>query len=200
MSSWCEWGTIICRLRLFSREVNEKTDKVSTMNNNQSMSTLASIASKRSSLRRPPNGFYEYSKQPWISEKGPLKTCLQGDVLFTLLPEYIFSVRQPPIITRFLSEDLVHRNEVKFEKRGGFKLPCAASGSNLTWTWKHNGTIIAKTRGIPYLLSEDGTLKGNYLSTEHSGTYQCLVRDQTTGIEVFSRRVQVAVTGKIANL
>ena len=50
------------------------------------------------------------------------------------------------------------------------------------------------------MLSEDGTLKGNYLSTEHSGTYQCLVRDQTTGIEVFSRRVQVAVTGKIANL
>ena len=46
------------------------------------------------------------------------------------------------------------------------------------------------------MLSEDGTLKGNYLSTEHSGTYQCLVRDQITGIEVFSRRVQVAVTGK----
>ena len=191
MSIWCQWGTIICRLRLFSREVNEKTDKTDT--------------------RWPP--LYP-SGAPWDGHVmvfkstqniyGYLKKHLWKPVykvtFYSLFSWNIFFlVRQPPIITRFLSEDLVDRNEVKFEKRGGFKLPCAASGTNLTWTWKHNGTIITNTRGIPYLLSEGGTLKGNYLSTEHSGTYQCLVRDQITGIEVFSRRLQVAVTGKIAN-
>ena len=47
-----------------------------------------------------------------------------------------------------------------------------------------------------YSLSEDGTLTGNDLKAKHSGTYQCFVKDNITGVEVFSRKLQVAVTGR----
>ena len=79
---------------------------------------------------------------------------------------------------------------------GKFTLPCDASGSNLTWTWKHNGTKITRFYGFPYSLSQIGTLSGENLKAEHSGTYQCIVHDTITGIEVFSRKIQVAVRGK----
>ena len=50
--------------------------------------------------------------------------------------------------------------------------------------------------GSPYSVSQDGTLGGHYLNAEHSGSYQCFVKDEVTGVEVFSRRLRVAVTGR----
>ena len=79
---------------------------------------------------------------------------------------------------------------------GKFTLPCDASGSDLTWTWKHNGVEITLFYGLPYSLSQSGTLTGEHLKAEHSGTYQCIVNDTKTGIKVFSRKLQVAVTGE----
>ena len=74
------------------------------------------------------------------------------------------------------------------------KLPCDAVGSNLQWTWKHNGTAI--TTGLKFTVGADGTLTGSYLDSADSGHYQCFVRNTFTGIETFSRKIQVAVTGK----
>ena len=109
--------------------------------------------------------------------------------------QFLFSaVRPPPIITKFSPKDLINPDEVKFNKPKAFSLPCQATGLNLTWTWKHNGTKIPNN--FRYKLSEDGTLTGSYLNAEHSGTYQCFVKDEETGVEVFSRKLQVAVTGR----
>ncbi|XP_073228960.1 fibronectin type III domain-containing protein-like isoform X1 [Porites lutea] len=102
------------------------------------------------------------------------------------------AVRPPPAITKFSPKDLINPDEVKFEKPNAFSLPCQATGLNLTWTWKHNGTKIPYNSR--YKLSADGTLTGSYLNAEHSGTYQCFVKDEETGVEVFSRKLQVAVT------
>ena len=64
----------------------------------------------------------------------------------------------------------------------------------MQWTWKHNGTSI--TTGGKFTVGASGTLYGSYLESAQSGHYQCFVRDTVTGIETFSRKIQVAVTGK----
>lgn len=101
------------------------------------------------------------------------------------------------MITNFPKEDLVKPEDVKFKSDLGFTLPCNATGSNLTWTWKHNGTAI--TESSHFDLSEDGTLTGKVLSAIHSGTYQCFVKDEVTGAMAFSRKLKVAVTGTNVN-
>ena len=100
--------------------------------------------------------------------------------------------KQPPMITKFAQKDLVKPGDVT--RKTGFELPCEASGTNLTWTWKHNDTEITNYRK-PYSLSEDGTLNGSSSSSKHGGTYQCFVKDEETGVEVFSRKLKVSVTG-----
>ena len=100
----------------------------------------------------------------------------------------------PPRIVTFPTKDLLAPNDVKFSRPNALKLPCDAVGSNLQWTWKHNGTAI--TTGGKFAIGVDGTLYGSYLESAQSGNYQCFVRDTVTGIETFSRKIQVAVTGK----
>ena len=100
----------------------------------------------------------------------------------------------PPRIVNFPTKDLLAPEDVKFSRQNALKLPCDAVGSNLQWTWKHNGTAI--TTGVKFTVGADGTLYGNYLESAQSGNYQCFVRDTVTGIETFSRKIQVAVTGK----
>ena len=100
----------------------------------------------------------------------------------------------PPRIVTFPTKDLLAPEDVKFSRQNALKLPCDAVGSNLQWTWKHNGTAI--TTGGKFAIGVDGTLYGSYLESAQSGNYQCFVRDTVTGIETFSRKIQVAVTGK----
>lgn len=50
--------------------------------------------------------------------------------------------------------------------------------------------------GHQFSLGKSGILTGRYLEAKHSGTYQCFVRDQVTGFQVFSRKLKVAVTGR----
>ena len=100
----------------------------------------------------------------------------------------------PPRIVTFPTKDLLAPDDVKFSRQNALKLPCDAVGSNLQWTWKHNGTAI--TTGGKFTVGADGTLYGSYLENAQSGHYQCFVRDTVTGIEIFSRKIQVAVTGK----
>ena len=100
----------------------------------------------------------------------------------------------PPRIVHFPTKDLLAPEDVKFTRQNALKLPCDAVGSNLQWTWKHNGTAI--TTGGKFAIGVDGTLYGSYLESAQSGNYQCFVRDTVTGIETFSRKIQVAVTGK----
>ena len=76
-------------------------------------------------------------------------------------------------------------------------MPCGASGNNLQWTWRYNDTAIS-TSDPKFTVGADGTLYGSYLESAHSGDYQCFVRDTVTGIETFSRKIKVAVTGKAA--
>ncbi|XP_067024144.1 fibronectin type III domain-containing protein-like isoform X2 [Acropora muricata] len=102
--------------------------------------------------------------------------------------------RQPPVITNFLQSDLVKPDEVKFQQKDGFSLPCEAKGCNLTWLWQHNGKNITMFYGHQFSLGKSGILTGRYLEAKHSGTYQCFVRDQVTGFQVFSRKLKVAVT------
>ena len=103
-------------------------------------------------------------------------------------------VVDPPRIVNFPTKDLLAPEDVKFSRQNALKLPCDAVGSNLQWTWKHNGTAI--TTGGKFAIGVDGTLYGSYLESAQSGNYQCFVRDNVTGIETFSRKIQVAVTGK----
>ena len=102
----------------------------------------------------------------------------------------------PPRIVNFPTKDLLAPEDVKFSRQNALKLPCDAVGSNLQWTWKHNGTAI--TTGGKFTVGADGTLYGSYLESAQSGHYQCFVRDTVTGIETFSRKIQVAVTGKVS--
>ncbi|CAH3151030.1 unnamed protein product, partial [Porites lobata] len=97
-----------------------------------------------------------------------------------------------PRIVNFPTKDLLAPEDVKFSRQNALKLPCDAVGSNLQWTWKHNGTAI--TTGGKFAIGVDGTLYGSYLESAQSGNYQCFVRDNVTGIETFSRKIQVAVT------
>ena len=94
----------------------------------------------------------------------------------------------------FLTKDLVAPEDVKFERENALKLPCGASGNNLQWTWRHNDTITI-SKGGKFDVGPNGTLYGSYLESEQSGHYQCFVRDNVTGIETFSRKIKVAVTG-----
>ena len=103
-------------------------------------------------------------------------------------------VADPPRIVNFPTKDLLAPEDVKFSRQNALKLPCDAVGNNLQWTWKHNGTAI--TTGGKFAIGVDGTLYGSYLESAQSGNYQCFVRDTVTGIETFSRKIQVAVTGK----
>ena len=100
----------------------------------------------------------------------------------------------PPRIVNFPTKDLLAPEDVKFSRQNALKLPCDAVGSNLQWTWKHNGTAI--TTGGKFFVDANGTLYGSYLESAQSGHYQCFVWDTVTGIEIFSRKIQVAVTGK----
>ena len=77
----------------------------------------------------------------------------------------------------------------------GFKLPCDATGQYLKWRWQHNGTDIFIFSGGRYKL-QGGSLTGEFLYPEQSGTYQCFVQDTITLKETFSRRIQVFVTCK----
>ena len=103
-------------------------------------------------------------------------------------------VTDPPRIVNFPTKDLLAPEDVKFSRQNALKLPCDAVGSNLQRTWKHNGTAI--TTGVKFTVGAGGTLYGSYLESAQSGNYQCFVRDTVTGIETFSRKIQVAVTGK----
>jgi len=96
------------------------------------------------------------------------------------------------MITKFLEKDLIKPDEVT--PRTGFKLPCEASGTNLTWTWTHDN-IKVNRYSRDYSLLEDGTLIGKWVHQRHSGYYQCFVKDEETGVEVFSRQLAVSVTG-----
>ena len=100
----------------------------------------------------------------------------------------------PPRIVNFPTKDLLAPEDVKFSRPNALKLPCDAVGSKLQWTWKHNGTAI--TTGGKFTVGADGTLYGSYLESAQSGHYQCFVRDTVNEIETFSRKIQVAVTGK----
>ena len=102
---------------------------------------------------------------------------------------------EPPRIVKFETKDLLAPEDVKFERKDALKLPCDAVGNNLEWTWKHNGTAIM-TPHPKFTVGADGTLSGSFLESAQSGNYQCFVRDTVTGIQTFSRKIQVAVTGK----
>ena len=109
----------------------------------------------------------------------------------------------PPQITEFLQNDLVAPDEVKFRDNTTWQLnlPCRATGSNkLSWEWNHNDNIINPNKfqfDDDWQLSQDGTLKAKGLSIWDSGTYQCFVTDIVTGVKTFSRKLRIAVTGKI---
>ena len=75
-------------------------------------------------------------------------------------------------------------------------MPCGANGTNLQWTWRHNDTTITFSKGGKFTVDADGTLYGSYLESAQNGHYQCFVKDAVTGIETFSRKIKVAVTGK----
>ena len=122
---------------------------------------------------------------------------IPGVILITYFAHFTsLAQSSPPVITNFLQKDLVNPEDVKAQAKVGFRLPCKATGSNLKWIWKHNGTAIAAYNERPFTLSEDGTLTGSYLRVADSGTYQCFVRDEQTGAVAFSRKLKVAVTGK----
>ena len=116
-------------------------------------------------------------------------------VTVTLIISILSAQSNPPVITDFLQKDLVNPEDVKFRAEVGFTLPCKATGSNLKWSWEHNGTAIEAYNGRPFTLSEDGTLTGSVLVATDSGTYQCFVKDEVTGAVAFSRKLKVAVTG-----
>ena len=80
------------------------------------------------------------------------------------------------------------------------KLPCAALGNNLKWTWFHNNTEITEEQilhGNQFKVSQDGTLTGSNLGSSQNGNYQCFVKDTVTNKETFSRKLKVAVTGNL---
>lgn len=99
----------------------------------------------------------------------------------------------PPRIVDFMTRDLLAPGDVKFDKENALKLPCNAVGNNLQWTWKHNGTVIST--GGNFSIDANGTLLGRDLKSVHSGHYQCFVKDSVSGVETFSRKIMVAVTG-----
>ena len=93
-----------------------------------------------------------------------------------------------------MTRDLLAPGDVKFRKKNALKLPCNAVGNNLQWTWKHNDSVISTSEKFT-INAKNGTLHGSYLESAHSGHYQCFVKDLVSGIETFSRKIMVAVTG-----
>jgi len=92
-----------------------------------------------------------------------------------------------------MTRDLLAPGDVKFGKKNALKLPCNAVGNNLQWTWKHNDSVISTS--VKFTIDANGTLHGSYLESAHSGHYQCFVNDSVSGVETFSRKIMVAVTG-----
>ena len=92
-----------------------------------------------------------------------------------------------------MTRDLLAPGDVEFDKENALKLPCNAVGNNLQWTWKHNDTVIST--GVKFNIDANGTLHGSYLESAQSGHYQCFVKDSVSGVETFSRKIMVAVTG-----
>ena len=80
-------------------------------------------------------------------------------------------------------------------------LPCRATGSNkLSWEWRHNDVAIDPNKfkyDDDWQLLQDGTLLAKGLDISDNGTYQCFVTDTVTDVKTFSRKLRVAVTGKI---
>ena len=107
----------------------------------------------------------------------------------------------PPMITNFLSYDLLNPEQVKFRVRDALVLPCGASGTNLKWSWYHNGTKIPEgaLKFGNKRLGREGTLTGSFLGSADSGTYQCFVEDTISGVKTFSRKIRVAVTGEVTD-
>lgn len=104
----------------------------------------------------------------------------------------------PPRIVDFMTRDLLAPGDVKMGKNNALKLPCNAVGNNLNWMWKHNDTVIRTSD--KFTIYANGTLHGSDLESAHSGHYQCFVKDSVSGFETFSRKVLVAVTGKVVLL
>lgn len=98
------------------------------------------------------------------------------------------------MITHFLAKDLANPEDVKVKAGEGFRLPCEATGSNLTWTWKHDDTKIMIDNST-FSLLDNGTLVGHKLLANNSGTYECFVKDEENGTEAISRKLKVVVTG-----
>ena len=98
-----------------------------------------------------------------------------------------------PRIVDFMTRDLLAPGDVKFREENALKLPCNAVGNNLQWTWKHNDSVIST--GVKFTIDDNGTLHGSNLESAQSGHYQCFVKDSVSGVETFSRRIMVAVTG-----
>ena len=92
-----------------------------------------------------------------------------------------------------MTRDLLAPGDVQFGKVNALKLPCNAVGHNLQWTWKHNDSAIST--GNKFTIYANGTLHGSYLESAQSGHYQCFVKDSVSGVETFSRKIMVAVTG-----
>ena len=107
----------------------------------------------------------------------------------------------PPMITNFLSYDLLNPDQVKFRVQDALVLPCGASGTNLKWSWYHNDTKIPEgaLKFGNKRLGRDGTLTGSFLGSADSGTYQCFVEDTVSGVKTFSRKIRVAVTGEVTD-
>ena len=131
------------------------------------------------------------------------KICLSvSSSLIPVIHFILFSDRSrpPPMITHFLTINLIDPEQVKFRTANALRLPCGASGENLVkWTWKHNDTEIPESelKFGKFRLSNDGNLTGSYLGSDDSGHYQCFVKDTVSGIVTFSRKIKVAVTGGI---
>ena len=79
----------------------------------------------------------------------------------------------PPRIFNFLTKNLLAPDDVKFSRKNALNLPCGASGNNLQWTWKHNGTAIA-VNDYKFTVGADGTLYGSTLRVHRVDTISVL--------------------------
>lgn len=94
-----------------------------------------------------------------------------------------------------MARDLLAPGDTEFCEKKTLKLPCNAVGNNLQWTWKHNDSVISTSVIKKFTIDANGTLHGSDLEIAQSGHYQCFVKDSVSGVETFSRKIMVAVTG-----